>query len=105
VRERERERERGELETGFDREVGRFVLQLLYISKVFLSFGFSRFELRHFACVVFVVVFLFSLLAREREREGGSWLFVWSMLRLEGAHNSVSFCRQKKRRSSSFWWR
>ncbi len=68
-RERERERERGELETGFDREVGRFVFQLLHISKFFLSLGFSRFELRHFACVVFVGVFLFYFLARERERE------------------------------------
>jgi len=66
---RERERERGELETGFDREVGRFVLQLLHISKFFLSLGFSHFELRHFACVVFVGVFLFYFLARERERE------------------------------------
>jgi hypothetical protein len=75
-RERERESARGELETGFDREVGRFVFQLLHISKFFLSFRFSRFELRHFDCVVFVgFFFFFGEREREREREGRGCLF------------------------------
>jgi hypothetical protein len=79
------------LETGFDREVGRFVFQLLHISKFFLSFGFSRFELRHFDCVVFVGVFFFGERERERERESRGACYDWKV------HIAVSSSADTKR--------
>ncbi len=79
------------METGFDREVGRFGFQLLQISKFFLSFGFSRFELRHFDCVVLVGVFLFFGRERERERERGRVVAVCKV------HITVSSSADRKR--------